>query len=309
MSTHVTTISDLDEDPRHDSCSRPPRQDVVGETLSGTAFFVDELIGQRANADLFGAVDPRSGRRVVVKMLRAGAADVDRRCFMEEMRLTRRIDSPRVVKVLSSGAQADGCPWYAMTSLPRSSLRDVLGGAPLTLSRVIALFRSAALAVADAHAAGVVHRDVKPSNLLVDLRPDAVDVVLIDFGIACETGVRPDHHSGTPRYMAPEQADDTAATAQMDVFALGGIAHEMLVGPALHDVWTIAGVRQAPARLLSRCDELLPTALRAIVRCCLDPAPARRYPTAVDLGGALVRLESMLRWRSRWRGHERRSPV
>lgn len=296
MSTHVTTISDLTADRRLPRRWRPSRRGLVGRALPGTRLVICEVIAHRQNADLLRARDVETGRRVVVKMLSADAAAVNQRCFLEEIRLTRRIDSTRVVKVVASGFGTDGCPWYAMTLLPCTSLRDLLRGAPLALSRIIALFRNAALAVADAHAAGIVHRDVKPSNLLVDLRAGAVDVVLIDFGIACETGVRPDHQSGTPQYMAPEQADDGPATTEMDVFALGSLAHEMLVGPAPHDVSTIAGARQAPARLLGTCDTRMPTALRAIVNCCLDPKAARRYPTAGDLGKALESLQSVYRW-------------
>jgi serine/threonine protein kinase len=267
-----------------------PQPLEVGQALPGTDYLLTSRIAQRTAADVFGSQDPESGRPLAIKVLRPDAIDLSRRCFIEEIRLTRRIDSPRVVEVVDAAWTPDGLPWYAMTRPTMLSLRDVVrAGIRLSVARCLGILRSAALAVGDAHAAGIVHRDVKPSNLLIVSDEDGRErVVLIDFGIACEVGVRPMHHSGTPRYMPPEQAEDTPAIEATDVYALGCIAYEMLNGRGLTDAKTMDGVRKpGEAPLVPEWYGRTPTWLRRVILRCIHPLPHLRYAATLDLFRAL----------------------
>lgn len=200
----------------------------------------DELAGG-AMARVYRARDTALERDIVVKVLApelVGEVGVER--FRREIVTAARLVHPQVVPVLAAG-DADGMPWYSMPYVAGESLaQQLLDGAPMSRERAVDILRDVARALAAAHAQGIVHRDIKPGNVL--LAGDAA--VVTDFGLAKAIDVaraagdaRATHDPaltragmamGTPAYMAPEQAAGDVVDARADVYAWGVMAYELL---------------------------------------------------------------------------------
>ncbi|HSV29149.1 MAG TPA: serine/threonine-protein kinase, partial [Candidatus Omnitrophota bacterium] len=215
-----------------------------------------------SSAKVFRAIDRRDGRVVAVKLFsprgrlvdgRGYGADDWRARFLEEARSLAAIAHPHVVPVLDRGGEDGPNPWYAMpwmvANLRREIGRDAVAPAAIarlaeherpravTPARAVAVLAQVALGLAELHSRGIVHRDVKPSNLLLSARQGGA-VMLCDLGAAR----LPDLHSsragvwvGTPNYMAPEQREDSAtASDRADVFSLGVLGYRLAVGRLLN---------------------------------------------------------------------------
>ncbi|CAA9351683.1 MAG: Serine/threonine-protein kinase PknA, partial [uncultured Frankineae bacterium] len=183
--------------------------------------------------EVWRARDLLLDRDVAVKTLRAELADDDdvRARFRAEARHAGRLSSPGIASVYDFG-EADGVAWLVLELVDGESLASVLRReGRLGTDRTLDVVAQTAAALQAAHDAEVVHRDVKPGNLLV--RPDGV-VKVTDFGIASAAGAahltRTGQVVGTAGYLAPEQADGRAATAATDLYSLGVVAHECLAG-------------------------------------------------------------------------------
>ena len=173
-----------------------------------------------------------SDSEVAVKLLRPDlAADPGvRGRFEHEARAAARLSHPAIVTVFDSG-EHDGVPYLVMERLPGSSLADELAVGPVDPDRVGAIALRVAGALATAHAAGIVHRDVKPGNLLLT---EEGDVKLADFGIATSAEISDRTATGmvvgTPAYLAPERLAGGPATTSTDVYSLGVVLYEALTG-------------------------------------------------------------------------------
>jgi serine/threonine protein kinase len=239
------------------------------------------------------------GRDVALKVILAcrgaGRETLDR--FREEASLLARIRHPNVVRVLEVG-ESDGIPYLAMEYLPGGSLRRWMARGDRSPVRCAELVAQLAGAVQALHTAGVVHRDLKPENVLL-----AADGTLrvADFGLACRFGsgdvVEPvEALTGSPRYMAPEQAAGRAGAVgpAADIYALGAILYELLTGVPPFQAVTLS---QMLARILSeepraprRLVPGIPNALETVALCCLEKDPARRYASAAHLAADLGRF-------------------
>ena len=182
-------------------------------------------VGRGRHAAAWLGWDEAAGREVVLKLQAAGDG-----ALMREYAVARRLDSPHCVKVHGCG-EADGCGWLAMEYLPGGNLRRLIGQGS-TAAEAVVLLREAAEAVAQLHRRDLVHRDVKPDNLLLR---DTGELVLADFGLVTPAGaldprVQPGTLVGTPRYVAPEQLAGGRAAPAADVYSLGVLLHEMLRG-------------------------------------------------------------------------------
>ena len=193
---------------------------------------VGDVIGRGAMGEVRVGYDRRLGREVAVKFLRSDlAADPQVRArFEHEARAAARLSHPAIVLVFDSG-EHDGVPYLVMERLPGNTLADELATGAITPARVSAIARRVAGALAVAHAAGVVHRDVKPGNLLLT---EGGDIKLGDFGIAT-SGDTVDRTAagmvvGTPEYLAPERLAGRPATASTDIYSLGVVLYEALTG-------------------------------------------------------------------------------
>jgi eukaryotic-like serine/threonine-protein kinase len=182
-------------------------------------------VGRGRRAEAWLARHPDFDEPVVLKLQRAQAGSLAR-----EYAIATRVAAARIVQVHGFGEAADWC-WLAMEYLPAGNLRRLVGqgGTP---EEALALLRQAALGLAQLHRRGLVHRDVKPGNLL--LRADG-QLVLADFGLVADEGAvdlraAPGAVVGTPRYVAPEQLQGAPAAPAADVYSLGVLLYELLCG-------------------------------------------------------------------------------
>jgi YVTN family beta-propeller protein len=242
--------------------------------------------GRVAMGVVWRARDEESGQIVALKLLRSVyAEDPDYLArFGRELELARRIDSPHVVKVLGYGAR-EGVPYLTLEYVDGASLRERLAEhGPYTWSETRDLLAQVAAGLAAAHAAGVLHRDVKPSNILVGA--DGV-AKLTDFGIARGLDLtRVTGTSallGTPAYLAPEGSAD----ARSDLYSLGCVAYELLAGAVPFEGHTYQDVILAHVRTPPDLAKLPPEA-RPIVGWLLAKDPAERPQSAQALLAALA---------------------
>ncbi len=277
-------------------------REELGRAL-GNAYTFDREIGGAGMSRVFVAEDARLRRKVVVKLLDPSlAAGVNVERFMREITLAATLQHPCIVPLLSAG-DMDGIPYYTMPLIEGPSLRQRLQNGPLSRSDAMKVLRDVASALDAAHRRGVVHRDVKPENILL-----SGDYAMVtDFGIAkalvaaAEIGASESAGNqltdnglalGTPMYMAPEQiAGDETVDHRADIYAWGVVAYEVLAGevpfsgrggPAL-----LAAHMVERPRLLAGRAANIPPALAALVMRALEKSPQDRPQTAGDLVATL----------------------
>jgi serine/threonine-protein kinase len=203
---------------------------LVGRTLGGR-FELLALIGQGGMGAVYRARDRELDELVALKVIRGEVAsqpEVLAR-FRHEVKLARRVTHRNVARIFEAGT-LDGIAFFTMELVEGEPLSARLrSGGRLPASRAVAIAIDVLDGLGAAHAAGIIHRDIKPDNLLVD---HDGRVVVTDFGIAATRAVASDVIAGTPIYMAPEQAEGTLVTAAADVYAVGVVLAEMLTGAA-----------------------------------------------------------------------------
>ncbi|HEY7199810.1 MAG TPA: serine/threonine-protein kinase [Candidatus Dormibacteraeota bacterium] len=246
-----------------------------------------ERIGAGAYAAVYRARHELMDVDRAVKVLRARAVGGpgERDQFLHEARVAARLRHPNVVAVHDCGIAGDGTPYIVMDLVAGRSLAERLRRGGPSVAETLRVARLVAAALDHAHALGVVHRDVKPANVLLG---DDGAVQLADFGIAQAGRDRggpgaPWAAIGTPAYMAPEQRLGERATARTDVYALAVVLAEMLTGR----------VPRGPADpdgegAFSAVDPALPRAVDAVLARGLAREPRRRPPSAGDLVRALA---------------------
>ncbi len=239
---------------------------------------------------MWRARDERLERDVAVKLLGAGADEAFRERFTDEARRAAAIGHPNIVTVFDEGR--DGPDAYMVMEYVRGrTLRDVIAerGA-LALHEAARLVAQVAAALDAAHAAGVIHCDVKPSNVILDERGTAK---LADFGVARAARGPAEHELlGTPRYIAPERIEGKAPSPASDVYGLGLIAYELIAGsPALEGLTTDDLLRErlegAPPSL-RRARVGVPPEVDLVVVKALARDPARRYQSAGEFARDLL---------------------
>jgi serine/threonine protein kinase len=267
------------------------------ETALGDAYRVERELGGGTASRLFLAVDSALDRQVVVKVLSPeSASDVSAARFKQEIELTAHLQHPHVLEVLTAGSRYD-LLYYVMPYVEGESLqRRLQREGRLPVSDAVQILREVADALAFAHGRGVVHRDVKPGNILLQ----GNHAVLMDFGVArallaARRGRRltdPGTAVGTPGYMSPEQAaGDSQIDARSDVYALAVVGYEMLAGappfsgPTLQAI--VAAHQTRVPKPLREAREDVPPALAAAIAQALAKDPADRFPTAAEFRDAL----------------------
>jgi tRNA A-37 threonylcarbamoyl transferase component Bud32/tetratricopeptide (TPR) repeat protein len=272
-----------------------PLRDQLQAALGGT-YEIDRELGGGGMSRVFVATEAAFGRKVVIKVLPPEMTEglsVDR--FKREIALAARLQHPHIVPVHTAG-EIDGLPYFTMPFVEGHSLRDLVAktGA-LSITTAIGIMRDVAKALAYAHDQGVVHRDIKPDNVLLT----GGSAVVTDFGVAKAlsaskaqapggTLTQVGTSLGTPAYMAPEQAAaDPDTDHRADIYAFGVMSYEMLAGqPPFHgrtpQKLLAAHMGERPETIESaRAD--VPPLLAELVMRCLEKEPDRRPQSAIEL--------------------------
>ncbi len=249
-------------------------------------------------AVVFRAQDELLGRQVALKIMAPAltADDRFRQRFIREWRAAAAVDDPHIIPVYEAG-EADGVLFLAMRLVAGGDVRTLLQRqGPLLPAHTAAIISPVASALDAAHGAGLIHRDVKPANMLLDRRPGRPDhVYLSDFGLSKDAlssaGLTGGQFLGTPNYTAPEQIQGLAADGRADQYSLACAAFELLTGapPFQRDhgmavIW--AHLRESPPPL-SSCRPGLPAAADHVLATALAKRPQDRYASCEDFAEAL----------------------
>lgn len=297
---------------------------------------VEALAGSGATSQVLAVTDHVFDRQVAVKFLHGAKAEDPKRLgrFIHEAKLTASLEHPNITPIYDLDFTEDGSAYFTMRLIRGSSLGDLLrtaetGAVPAAIDGLyvrIGIFLKVLDALASAHARGILHRDIKPDNIMIG---DFGEVFLVDWGCAQISGEGAAEHSrqrprrlvGTPNYMSPEQARTEVLDARTDVYGVGATLFHLLYGRVpttgtdVVDFWARkrAGIIDAPTKA-DRAQ--VPRQLRAIVLTALAPTADARYPNvaalAVDLrawqSGLSISAyreslgETLARWhRLRWR--------
>ena len=278
------------------------------QTVLRETFTIQHELSGGGMSRVFVAEEIALGRQVVIKVLSpALAAGVSVERFKQEIRLAARLQHPHIVPVLSAG-EVDGLPYYTMPLVKGESLRArVSREHELPIADTIRILRDVAAALAYAHADGVVHRDIKPDNVmltggaavLTDLGVGkAMDVASTNQNLATGSGLTSVGVAlGTPAYMAPEQAAaDPGVDHRADIYSFGCMAYELLAGATPFAARTpqqlfAAHMTEPPEPIAARRSSA-PQALAELVMQCLAKRPADRPQRAADLLKSLEQLAS-----------------
>ena len=285
---------------------------VPGSRVAG--YLLERLVGSGGTAAVFRARDERLGRVVALKLLAAELTRDQgfRQRFLREARAVAAVDHPHIIPVYAAG-EADGVLFIAMRFVAGSDLRVAVGrDGGLPPERAAAYFSPVASALDAAHDSGLVHRDVKPANILVDSGPGRPEhVYLSDFGLArgmlSSSGLtRAGQFVGTPDYAAPEQVSGRAVDGRTDQYGLACVAYLLLTGSVLFErdqpmAVLYAHLFEPPPRVTRRRPDL-PAAVDQVLVKALAKAPEDRYGSCGAFSDALRQALGVGPYGSAWLG-------
>jgi eukaryotic-like serine/threonine-protein kinase len=268
------------------------------ESRLGTGWSIVDELGTGATSRVYLAIREHTGERIVVKVMKSGAAEKERsQYFLLEMQVLQKMSHPNVVPIREAG-EAQGVLFFTMPFIEGETMRQRLGreGA-FPIGEAVRLARDLALALAHVHSNGVVHRDIKPENVLL---PPNGSAVLLDFGHARAPAIMPsaDSHDakkyivGTANYVSPEQVSGRrVADSRSDLYSLGCVLLEMLTGMI---PFTAPSARESMQR---RVDEAppdvralrpdVPDEVATVLKRAMMVDPAERYMSADQMAKAL----------------------
>lgn len=258
-----------------------------GDTVIGERYVLEEVVGRGGMADVYRARDRRLARTVAVKVFRPGGDSEGARRLVAEARLQAPLDHPGVVAV-SDGGVDEWQPFLVMPLVTGGTLAGRLATGPLTVAEVARLGRTLAATLAYLHARDIVHRDVKPSNILLgeDGRP-----LLGDFGVSRFVGssrlTSTGEIVGTAAYLAPEQVRGAETGSAADVYALGLVLIECLTGRAVYAGTNQIGIAAARLDREAEVPDHLPVRLHKLLTAMVATGPERR-PAAVTCAEQLA---------------------
>jgi Protein kinase domain len=283
-----------------DASDRPePALPKLGAGSVFAGYRIESLLDRGGMGVVYKAVDVDLERTVALKIIAPehtqDATAVAR--FKAEARLAASLEHPNIVPI-HRGGEEDGILYLAMRFVPGTNLRHVIDRGPMNLPRIARILTDVGDALDAAHALGLVHRDVKPANILVSGEPEHEHVYLTDFGLTKRLGsvgalTRTGSWVGTPDYVAPEQIQGHNVDCRADIYSLGCVLYEMLTGDVAYpkdtDVAKLwAHVADPPPRPSGLRPNLVP-ALDEVVARATAKDPEDRYSTAGDLATAVRR--------------------
>ena len=274
---------------------------MIGEIVSH--YRIVEKLGEGGMGSVYAAEDTHLGRRVAIKFPHGATTDEQRyrARFLREARAVSGLSHPNIATLYDYGETVEGHPFIVMELVKGVTLSQQLAGGQLTILRAVEIIRDVAEALDEAHHQGIIHRDVKPSNVIVTERGQ---VKVLDFGLvkhmAEEHSDSVDHEArtlltahtqsgmviGTPLYLSPEQARGLPVDARSDLFALGAVLYECITGkPAFSGAnvveiaaHVILGDPQQPTEV----NPNIPPELQRITLKALAKKPDARYQTAAE---------------------------
>jgi serine/threonine-protein kinase len=278
----------------------PGRTEAASDEVVGGRYRIERSLGNGGMGEVFVATDTILGRRVALKRLSPAVADDEaaKARFFREARALARINSSNVVAVFD--AAADGDPYLVMELIEGTTLREELRRTPrVPPERAAEIGAGVAAGLAAAHAQGVIHRDVKPSNIFLTVSGEPK---VGDFGIARlergdQTVTLTGQTFGSAAYMAPEQATGGRVDARADLYSLGCVLYEMLAGRRPFDGGDAVALTyqhvHTKADRLDSIDGRISPQLASLVDSLLEKDPAERPQTAEDVRRALTSMPAM----------------
>ncbi len=283
----------------------PTEEQAIGRTLDGK-YRVDGFLKRGGMGSVYRGTHVLLNKPVAIKLIRpelVTSQDIVSR-FFREARAAAKLSHPNIVTVHDLGQTEDGTLYIIMEIVEGQSLKDlIVAEGPWQPSRALRFCRGVASALSLAHRNGIVHRDLKPQNIMVFRDSEGNESPkLLDFGIA--KTLEPDSPAltstgmvlGTPHYMSSEQAKGMPADQRSDIYALGVILYEMLVGRVPFDDKSIPSILvkhlTEPPRPPSTLRGDIPREVETLVLRCLEKDPEKRFQSADDLGKALAARET-----------------
>ncbi|MEM7136083.1 MAG: serine/threonine-protein kinase [Myxococcota bacterium] len=267
-------------------------------------------LGEGGNGVIFRATHATLERPSAIKLLRTECVSLDAQArFHREAQLTAKLSHPHTVRVLDYGETPDGLLYYAMELLDGATLREIVESAgPQTPARVVHILQHTALALGEAHSLGLVHRDVKPSNIMLARQGGEFDVTkVLDFGLVKATAVDAENLTqanavvGTPRYLSPEAIRAPKEVCpRSDLYSLGAVGYYLVTGRHAFDAETVVEVcaqhlTSTPRPPTQVTGEPIPPELESIIMTCLEKNPNDRPASGRAMAEALERVK-VPRW-------------
>ncbi|MEM6995102.1 MAG: protein kinase [Myxococcota bacterium] len=287
-----------------DAGSESPKLRLVpGKVIPGTRYKILRWLGEGGMGVVYEAAHVDIERKSALKILRFDLSQQPKmvQVFRDEARAASRLGSPHIVEIYDFGELPDGRLFFAMELLDGHDLVPTEDDPVIAPGRLIGMLRQVCKGLAAAHDAGVVHRDVKPENIIIADTDERRDVAkIVDFGISSMLAAGDGDGggiAGTPHYMAPEQILGDRFDGRLDVYALGATAYELLVGQPPFDADEVEDilqmqVSQSPAAPRTVRPELdLPAELESVILKCLAKNADQRYPNMGELEAALCEAQ------------------
>lgn len=282
------------------------KDQLLGKVIQDR-YRIENVIAKGSMGVVYKATHELIGRQVAVKVLHAYlvADEESLKRFQKEAKAASRLNHPNITTMYDYGVLSTGQPYIVMDLLKGSTLGDVLKDRDyLPLEEALVIFHQVCDALSEAHKRGVVHRDIKPDNIVLEYTDKGVNVKVVDFGIAkflqqqdndtigkiTKTGTV----CGSPTYMSPEQCDDNKVDQRSDIYSLGVVLYETITGKVpfsgqdIYNVMTMHVKDPVPPLRQIRPDITYPPHLEAVIDKVLAKTPEARYQTVDEFFEALA---------------------